>query len=143
MEKNKKYAFIFGAVLGVLALAFGIYLRYFETRGFVKTTAVIERIDETYLGTDADGHADYQYDVYVEYYAKGKTYHGKSDIYSAGYKEGKKIPIYYNPENPEEIHGDSRNFAVACMLLGPIVTAGSMFMLIRERKKEKEQADPT
>ena len=125
MEKNKKTALIVVAVIGVLALAFGIYLRYFETRGFVKTTAVIERIDENYLGTDADGHDDYQYDVYVMYSADGKTYHGRSDTYSAGYKEGKRIPIYYNPENPEEIHGDSRILAVACMIASDGESEGS------------------
>ena len=100
---------------GALALAFGCYLMFFETKGYVATTATIERIEEHWTGDDTT------YEVYVRYTADGSVYHGKSDVYSAGYREGKQIKIFYNPNNPEQIHGDSQNMGIYLIILGPVL----------------------
>ena len=127
----KQTAFAF-MVVGVLVLAFGCYLAFFETKGYVATTAVIDRIEEYESGTDADGFTEYDHDVYVTYSVNGNVYTGKSDYYSGGYREGQEIKIFYNPDNPEQIHGDSKNFAIYLMALGPVLALIGTVSLFRK-----------
>ena len=113
-------------VAGVLVLAFGCYMTFFETKGYVETMAVIERIDRFTSGTD-----ETEYHVYVSYSVNGKTYNGMSDYYSAGYREGQEIKIFYNPDDPEQIHGDAKNFGIYLMVLGPVLTLIGIVSLLR------------
>jgi len=45
---------IFAAVLAVIALAAGVYMMFFESRGLVKTTATISNIERTHNTGDTD-----------------------------------------------------------------------------------------
>lgn len=112
---------------GLLMLAFGFYLMFFETKGYEKTTAVIERIEE-YGSLDDEMH-----DVYVRYSVNGNTYDGMLDYYSPGYQVGKEIPIYYNPDNPEQIHGESRGMQIFLIAAGPVVFVLGTVDLFRRR----------
>jgi len=44
---------------------------------------------------------------------------------------GKEVKIYYNPENPEEIHGDAKGFGLYLMILGPVLFAAAGMMSLR------------
>lgn len=99
--------------LGGLAFgAIGIYLLFMETKGFIKTTAVITRIESRRNGKHM------HHDVYVEYDIDGKIYSGKCDTYSSSYREGREIPIYYDPNDPNRIHGESKKWGVFTLLIG-------------------------
>ena len=53
---------ILAIVLGALALGYGVYVTFFERNGYIKSTAVIEQIDEIFSGVDGDGahsHGEY------------------------------------------------------------------------------------
>ncbi len=128
---GKKQFLLFAIVMGLISLGFGIYIVVFEAQGFKTTTAVIDHVDETWTGTDADGISEYTYDVYVDYTVDGKQYHGRSDFYADGYEAGKEIKIYYNPENPEEIHGDAKGFGIYLIILGPVLIAAAGLMSLR------------
>ncbi len=131
---NKKKTQIIAAVVGVLICGMGLYLSFFETRGFVATTAVIDRIEETWSGSE-----DTDYDVWVSYSAEGRSYYGELDNYSSSYHEGKRIKIYYDPQNPERIHGDSRKFGMILWIVGPIITAVSVAAMVKEKGNNAEQ----
>ncbi len=135
---NRKTTLILAIVFGVILCGIGLYLSFFETKGFVKTTAVIESIEETWTGTDADGYDQYDHEVWVTYKADGAERRGRLDTYSSGYEVGKRIPIYYDPADPEKIHGDSRKLGMILWIAGPVLAAVSAVTLVRESKKEKE-----
>ena len=138
---NRIFVFAVAVLLGFAALAAGIYMTFFERRGFKETTAVIEKIDEIYDGTDEDGMTRYRYDVYVVYTVDGKEYHGVSDFYSGTYKEGKRIKIFYNPDDPEQIHGDSFGAGIYCMIIGPVLIAVPLIIFIRDRMTTKKMRE--
>lgn len=122
-RKTSIYLFFFGIVI----LVIGIYMNFFEGRGYIETTAVIDHIDETYSGGDNDT----EYDVYVNYTVDGKDYQSRSDYYSPSYKEGKEIKIYYNPDNPQQIHGDSKGFRIYILVVGVVILVVSVLAFLR------------
>ena len=114
-------------ILGVLVFGFGTYMKFFEHGGMKQTEAVIERIDITYW----DSERNNEYDVYVAYTVDGTEYHAKSDYYSQGYEEGKTIRIWYDPSNPENVHGDSENFGIYMMCAGALACIVGIVQIIR------------
>lgn len=72
---------IFAAVLALIALAAGIYTMFFESRGFVKTTATIIKMEQN-LGTEGENDT---YTPTVEYTVDGKTYTGQLNQSSGSY----------------------------------------------------------
>ncbi len=126
---------ILAIVLSTLALGYGVYLTFFERVGFVKASAVIEQIDENYLGIDSDGQDEYSHDVYIRFTtADGEKIRTKCDTYKSGYTVGKWIPIWYNPQNPTEVHGDNRLLGVILMLVGPVLAVGTGIAMAKERR---------
>lgn len=114
-------------LLGLLFLGVGVYATFFLTRGFVATTAVIERV-ELVPGTMT-------YKPYVRYSMDGSIYHAWSDVSSSSYREGKRIKIFYNPANPEEIHGSAGFVGVAAMAAGAVCMAAGSAGLFKERRR--------
>ena len=110
-------------VLGALALGYGVYVTFFERNGYIKSTAVIEQIDEIFSGVDGDGASEYTYDVYIRFTtADGEKIRTKCD--------------WYNPENPEQVHGDNRLLGVILMIVGPLVAAGSAYGIVQDKRRE-------
>ena len=135
---NKIFFFVMSIVLGAIATAAGIYMTFFERNGFVETTAVIDHIDEIYVGTDADNMSEYQYDVYVNYTVDGKDYQSRSDYFSGRYKPGMEIKIFYDPSDPSRIHGDSLGFGIYLLIIGPILFAVPVILFIREKTLQRK-----
>ena len=88
-------------IAGAAFLGIGIYVTFFSHRGYVETTARIISVERIDHGTEDDSHI-----VYVEYTVDGQTYQEKSNAYTSGDKEGKKVKIYYDPEDPSKIVRD-------------------------------------
>ena len=90
---------IFAAVLAVICLGIGIYVSFFQSRGFVKTTGEIISIRADGAGDDTN------YFPTVQYTVDGKTYTSELDQGSGSYKVGKSITVMYDPQNPATAHG--------------------------------------
>ena len=127
---------IFAAVLAVIALAGGIYFMFFESRGFVKTTATIVDLEVNFGAADESD----TYTPTVEYTVDGKTYTGKLNQSSGSYKLGKTITVMYDPNDPSVVHGDNRIglyfIAVGAVILGFIVVSTVKEKQAQQQAKE-------
>ena len=128
---KKRTLVLFLLILGLVVTGAGIYTTFFEKKGFVETTAVIDRIEEEETGTDEDGHTTYTYHVFVRYTVDGKEYYSESDFFAGNYKEGKEIKIFYDPADPAKIHGDSKGFGIYMMVIGPILIVAAVIVFLR------------
>lgn len=123
-------------IIFVLCLAFtgaGVYMSFFSTRGYVKTKALITQIESDYGASDSPS-----YTVHVEYVVDGQLYAGISDVHVSGYKTGKRIDIYYNPDNPTEFHGDVPVVGYFFTGIGGVSCLFSLIMLASAVKARKE-----
>ena len=81
--------------------------------------------------------------VYVKYSVDGKNYEEELGELSGSYKEGEKMTIYYNPENPSEITQTTSLVLPIVMIVGGIaafiggIVSGAN--AIKRHKKMKEQ----
>ena len=110
------------AVAGLAVFGAGVYFRFFRDRGYAKTEAVIEKIEQIYAGEDEDGRSKYDYEVYVRYTVDGREYHEKIADYESGFKEGKTITLLYNENDPLDVHTESKTAGTVMMIAGPVVT---------------------
>lgn len=107
---------IFAAVLAVIALAVGIYLTFFRSQGFVKTTGTIVSLRE-----DSSDDSTVYFPT-VEYTVDGKTYTGELDTGSGSYKVGKTIPVLYDPNDPAVVH-DGSGVGIYFIVVGAVMLA--------------------
>ncbi len=124
---------IFAAVLAVIALAAGIYMVFFESRGFVKTTATIISIERN----NGSGDTDDTFTPTVEYTVDGKTYTGQLNQSSGSYKVGKTITVMYDPNDPSVVHGDSR-MGLYFIGVGAVILAVIIFSTVKEKQSQKQ-----
>lgn len=122
---------IFAAVLAVIALAGGIYFTFFQSRGFVKTTATIIDIERN----DGAGDASDTFTPTVEYTVNGKTYTEQLDESSASYKVGKTISVRYDPNDPSVVHGDG-TIGIYFMAVGAAILVFIAVTSITEKKAQ-------
>ena len=130
---KQSYIYIIFIVIGLAVAGYGVYSQFFQTKGFEKTTAVIDRIDESYMGyNDETMQDEYEYTTYVKYTVEGKEYTGKLNISDASFKEGQEVDVMYNPANPSEMYSEPGITGFIMMVAGLVVAAGAVVMLIRE-----------
>ena len=135
---SRKTTLILAIVFGLILFGIGLYLSFFQTRGFIRTTAKIEQIEETWTGTDEDGRDQYDHEVWVSYTVDGVTRQSRLDTWSSDYEVGKRIRIYYDPADPEKIHGDSRKLGMVLWIAGPVLAIVSTVTLVRDSRKKEE-----
>lgn len=130
MKENKleTLIWIIFTIVGAILVIFGIIIFgfIFNYRNKIDTVGTITEISD---------------DVYVTYIAKGKEYTSKLNGYSSNFYEGKKIDIYYDKDNPNQIGMKSLNLL---FLIFPgigliFLTIGGIgiFVKIKRRKLEK------
>ena len=127
----------FAMAIALIAIIAGVYLTFFQSRGYEKTTATITSITE--LPKDFEDEKT-EYDVTVEYTVDGQKYEEKLNYFSPSFKVGKTINVRYNPENPSEVHGGS-GFGLYVLIAGIVIMALAIGSMIREKaslKKLKE-----
>lgn len=124
---------IFAAVLALIALAAGIFTAFFESRGFVRTTATIIDMERNYgTGDESD-----TFTPTVEYTVDGKTYTGQLNQSSGSYKVGKAIPVLYDPKDPSVVHGDSR-MGFYFIIVGAVILAVIAVSTVKEKKSQQQ-----
>ena len=117
---------ILAAVLAVIALAAGIYLTFFRSQGFVKTTGTIVSLRED---SSDDSTA---YFPTVEYTVDGKTYTGELDTGSGSYKVGKTIPVLYDPNDPAVVH-DGSGVGIYFIAVGAVILLMIFFLTVKQK----------
>ena len=117
-------------VIGIVVTIIGAYNTFFAGKGYIETTAVIDHIDEIEIGLDENDVMQYDYEVYVNYNVDGKDYSEKTDYYAGNYKEGMEIKIFYNPDDPAQIHGDNGTFGIVMMIGGAVITVICIVLLV-------------
>ncbi len=116
---------IFASILAVIALAAGIWMTFFQSAGFEKTTATIISIenDPDYI-PDPDIDNVVRRIVTVKYTVDGKEYTTVLDSDAPTYSVGGTVEIMYDPKNPETIHS-GMGFGIYFMIAG-----GAILILI-------------
>ena len=117
---------IFAAVLAVIALAAGVYLTFFRSQGFVKTTGTIVSLRE-----DSSDDSSVYYPT-VEYSVDGKTYTGELDTGSGSYKIGKTIPVLYDPNDPAVVH-DGSGVGIYFIAVGAVILLMIFFLTVKQK----------
>ena len=130
MRRYRRGVLLF-VLAGIAMFVYGIYTIFFENRGYVKTDAVIMHIEEIWNGSDESGMDDYSYISTVVYEVDGKEYSNELHYYQDGYKEGKTIKIFYNPNDPNDIHGDTKGMGIYLLIAGPLVALAAIFAILR------------
>ena len=118
---------IFAGILALIVLIVGVYMTFFQSRGFVKATAVI-----TDVRMDSTGESTVYYPT-VEYTVNGKTYTAELDTASRSYRIGQAISVLYDPGNPSVVH-DGSGFGLYLMIAGAVILAVVVFSAIREKQ---------
>ena len=124
---------IIAAALAVIALVAGVWMTFFHSAGFVKTTATIVSLEDVSTATD-DGPS---YRPTVEYTVDGTTYTGVLDVSSGDYKVGKTLPVLYDPNDPSVVH-DGSFLGVYFLGVGAVILAVLVVTEIRKKKALKE-----
>lgn len=110
------FALIFGG--------FGVYFLFFNTKGFIKTDAVITGIKVRRNGKHKTGT------VSVKYTVDGMEYNSSFEGYSSGYHKGKTLTILYDPKDPNNIDSGSKLAAVISLIVGILGIAAFIYKLI-------------
>lgn len=110
-------------ILGIILL-FSAGSRRKQDSTFIKTEGTIVTIDSTYDAVQEET----EYFVTVRFTVDGAERTAVMSDYSSSFKEGKEIPIAYNPDNPSEViyrggvsTGLLTGIAVASIVLGAIL----------------------
>ena len=125
---------LFAGILAAVVMIVGVYMTFFQSRGFVKATASI-----TDVRMDSTGESMVYYPT-VEYTVDGKTYTKELDIGSGSYRIGQVISVLYDPNNPSVVH-DGGGFGLYLMIAGAVILAVIVFSAIRE-KRSRQPASP-
>ena len=118
---------IIAGILAVIALAAGIYLTFFRSQGFVKTTGTIVALRE-----DSTDDSTVYYPT-VEYTVDGKTYSGELDTGSGSYKVGKTIPVLYDPSDPAVVH-DGSGVGIYFLVVGAVILAVLVWSTVQKKR---------
>ena len=118
---------IFAGILAAIVLITGVYMTFFQSRGFVKTTASI-----TDVRMDSTGESTIYYPT-VEYTVDGKTYTTELDTGSGSYRIGQTLSVLYNPDNPAVAH-DGGSIGLYLMIAGAVILAVIAFSAIKEKQ---------
>jgi hypothetical protein len=119
------------ALIGIAMIVYGLWTVFFENRGYIKTDAVIMHIEEIFNGMDEDGTDDYSYIPTVAYKVDGKEYVNDLHFYVDGYEEGKTIQIFYNPSDPNDIHGSTKGMGIYLIGAGAFLILAAVYTILR------------
>ena len=118
---------IFAVIIAVIALAFGIYSTFFQSAGYLKTTATIVSIEE-----DQESGEDDSYIVTAKYTVDGTEYTNVLDSYSPSYKVGGTVEVRYDPSDPNKI---TSGFGIGLysMIVGGVILLITVFLSLKQK----------
>jgi len=123
---------IIAGLIALVCLIVGVYLTFFHSRGFVKTTATIVDVEIDFSSDDSSS-----YTATVEYIVDGSTYTGVLDQSSSSYAVGKRISVLYDPKNPAVVHS-AGGFGIYLMIAGAAILIFIAVSTVRERQSRQQ-----
>ncbi len=129
---------IFASIIAVIALTAGIWMTFFQSAGFEKTTATIISIEEDpdYI-PDPDTDNDVRHIITVKYTVDGKEYTNVLDSDSPSYSVGGTVDIMYDPKNPETIHS-GMGFGIYAMVIGGAILILVIGVTVKQKVSVKQ-----
>ena len=128
---NKIITGIFCLIISFVFIGIGAYVQFFRTAGYETTQATITQIEHN-LNTNASGHRNRGYTVYIEYEVDGQTYSGPSDVWQSGMVKGQRITVHYNPNNPSELAADPGWMGWFTLGIGALAVLGSLGIMFKK-----------
>ena len=129
-------------ILGILFVIIAVVLGISNSKFFcsaIKSNAVIDSIYSYQEYDDLDDRWETRYDVYVSYTTDDGEYISGVDIgyYTSGMREGKKVTIYYNPDDPYDVRsrGGSTLGVALFGFVGVLFTVVGIILLVKVSKK--------
>ena len=122
---------IFAGILAAICLVAGIYITFFQSRGFIKTTGTIVALRE-----DTVDDSTVYYPT-VEYSVDGKTYTGELNTGSGSYKVGKTITVLYDPSNPGVVHSGG-GIGLYFIVVSAVILAVIVVSTVKEKQSQKQ-----
>ncbi len=122
---------IFAGILVAICLVAGIYITFFQSRGFIKTTGTIVALREDTVDDSA------VYYPTVEYSVDGKTYTGELNTGSGSYKVGKTITVLYDPSNPGVVHSGG-GIGLYFIVVSAVILAVIVVSTVKEKQSQKQ-----
>ena len=128
--------------IGIILMVFSVFLYRFvdRTKDFIRTEAVVtktELYEEGHYDID-DNYVEATYTITVRYMVDGKEYEEEYGIFS-GMKEGDKVTVAYNPDDPTEIvQPTGFIWPYAMMGVGALSFAGGIASLIKAMKRRNK-----
>ena len=122
---------IFAGILAAICLVAGIYITFFQSRGFIKTTGTIVALREDTVDDSA------VYYPTVEYSVDGKTYTGELNTGSGSYKVGKTITVLYDPSNPGVVHSGG-GIGLYFIVVSAVILAVIVVSTVKEKQSQKQ-----
>lgn len=123
----------FALAIAVIAIAAGVYLTFFHSRGFEKTTAEIVSITELPKTLEEE---DTQYETAIRYTVNGTEYTATLDTHSPSDAVGKTITVLYDPNDPSVVHGGG-GFGIYVLIVGAVLLVGVLASILIGRAKLK------
>ena len=135
-----------GRILSVLWFGLSVLLLVLAVFLFCRKAEELRKLPTTEALVVASVHSQYDSCTVVEYEVEGKAYTHTFDSYSIFRREGKRITVAYEPEDPEKIYevGFMGYFAAILAAFGAvallIISGGPrrVFRILGGRKKETE-----
>ena len=119
---------IFLLIVGIGLILLGIKQRQSNLK-FIETAtegeAIITKIDEEYQSSTES----YFHTAYVEYNVGNQMYSKKLPEYNSMMYVGKKVRIYYNPDNPSEFRTPKYSYYIE-IIVGAIFTFLAIAVII-------------
>lgn len=113
------------SLIGIVFIFIGIKLYRNITKFLETAESTTGEITNITSRMQSDGDIDH--DVYVEFSVGGEIYSGKLYQYDSSMFVGKKINIFYNPDDPNDFKGPSPKFgAYVFIILGVISLCGGI-----------------
>lgn len=119
---------IFLLIVGIGLIFLGIKQRQNNLKFMEIATegeATITKIDEKY----SSGTESYFHTAYVEYNVRNQSYSAKLPEYNSTMYVGKKVKIYYNPDNPSEFKTPKYSYYIE-IIFGAIFTLIAISVII-------------
>lgn len=135
MNVSRVFTGIFMLVISLAFLGAGVWMQFYRLSGYEPVQARITKIETTTNHSTSNKHSKRSHTIYVEYVVDGQTYAGPSDVWESGMTEGQMITIYYNPDNPAQMGGETGWLGWLFIAIGGVAVLGSIGTMFSGRRE--------
>lgn len=136
---NTKFSRIIFTFLGIVFFSVGIVLVIIGGIVLQKNISfmnIAQKTEAEIISVSADRNRRFgknytRYDVWIEYTVNGEVLEKNLNEYNSSMYEGKKIDVYYDPDNPSDVRTYSKTFEFIFLGIGSLFTViGAVFLIV-------------